>query len=446
MRARESRKMTNGEPMNIPANASRVALLLAALIAPVLPACHPLDVSNPAIIQEKQLGDTAMVTVMATGIEAQFENTFGYVAHFTAYFADELEDGHVYQPHHPFYRREPDPSNDFVGGTYNDVHALRGTADSLGARMQALLGSKALSSISLAEARVFAGYGFVMLGEDFCGSPINAGPLLTPKQLFDLAITRFKDAIAMANASGASNAAQVANLAAVEAARAALDAGEDAIALSYAQQVPASFQYWVKYSSNSGAQYNDFWQSIQSYTPTPIAIEQRWSGVSPSFSGLHDLRIPQTDSALVLMDTRFFPIPYQPESFSGWKAGADAPFAKDMAILGASGLEAQYIIQEINGPTLAFLNARRAVGGQAPLAALPSDPQAELRDQRRRDFYLTGHRLGDLRRYITRFGVNQFTTGPVPQVIGRVYAAADSAHVCIPISSSERTGNPNLNP
>jgi hypothetical protein len=60
----------------------------------------------------------------------------------------------------------------------------------------------------------------------------------------------------------------------------------------------------------------------------------------------------------------------------------------------------------------AFINERRAVGNQGVFEG--TDMAAELRDQRRRDFFLDGHRLGDLRRYIALYGVDYFPSGEHP--------------------------------
>ena len=87
-----------------------------------------------------------------------------------------------------------------------------------------------------------------------------------------------------------------------------------------------------------------------------------------------------------------------------------------MSVRVASGLEAQYIVAEAQGPTaatLAFVNARRAAGLQAPVTLAGDALMAELRDQRSRDFYLDNHRLGDLRRYQVLPG-RSLPEGPVP--------------------------------
>ncbi len=418
---------------------------LAALAVPLaLGACNRmLDVSNPSIIQSTQVGDVSMVPILANGIEAQFQRTFANQALYMGVLSDELMDGHVYLPQHEWDSRDLYPTEEFVESQFALVHALRGAADTLGARMHTLLGDSAGSSVNMAKAWAYGGYAYLFLGENFCGSPINGSATLTDKQLLDLAIQHFDSAIAVASAAkarSAANADAFLNLARVGAARAALDENDRTRAVQYAQQVPADFVFWAEYSANSAPQNNLLWDPMQNYDPARGDV--RWIALDPPFQNLNDLRIPQTDVPLSLMDTRAGYVPYQPSSFSGWKAdGSKVPFTKGDAIRVASGLEAQYLLQEIQGPTLDFLNQRRAVGGEAPLASMPTDPQAELRDQRRRDLFLDSHRFADMRRYKAQYGIDLFQeqTGPYPGIANMVYHDKE----CVPVSQVEIDNNKN---
>lgn len=426
---------------------ARIRSALAALLLPLaLGGCDSLlDVDNPQIVQDDDIS-AEMVPVLVHGIMARFQRTYGDLALYTAMFTDELIDGHTYQPHRPWDMRDLDAGGQ-TGGRYAVAHALRGDADTLGARIQELLGDSATRSLPLARARAYGGYAYTFLGEYFCHSPINARPLAakaphTPNELLGIGIERFDEAISIANAArNADNAASadtIAALANIGAARAALQRGDGPAAVAHAEAALAldpDFAFWVAYSTNSGGEDNVFHSTTTTYDSTVTG--SRWAGVDPAFAGLDDLRIPHTPNPMVLMDTRFFHAPYQPSSFSGWESGVNVEFERDMAIRLASALEARYIIEEVNGPTLEFLNERRAAGGQPALAALPPDPLAELRDQRRRDFYLDGHRLGDLRRWGPESWTNQPGTPYPGSSTGDVY----EADTCIPTSLAERNSN-----
>src|SRR5437899_11772909 len=102
----------------------------------------------------------------------------------------------------------------------------------------------------------------------------------------------------------------------------------------------------------------------------------------------------------------------------GVVAGTDVKlFEQGTKIVLADYVEAQHDFAEADGPTaatLAFVNARRAVGRQPAVSYTVGDPaiMAELRNQRGRDLFMGGFRLGDLRRW-KRLGVGAFfPTGP----------------------------------
>jgi hypothetical protein len=96
---------------------------------------------------------------------------------------------------------------------------------------------------------------------------------------------------------------------------------------------------------------------------------------------------------------------------------------------------------------LAFVNARRAVGNQAPVTLTGRALLEELRNQRARDLFMGGFRLPDLRRW-TKFDADQgpfedgsyFPTGTHPNAVFGEYGE----WTCFPIPLSEYEGNPNL--
>jgi len=167
-----------------------------------------------------------------------------------------------------------------------------------------------------------------------------------------------------------------------------------------------------------------------------------------SFANNLDPRVPITPTRVRAMNATNQFVANQPTSYSGYQpptlsgttvVRAGNAIQRGSTIRLASTLEAQYIIAEAAGgtaATLVFVNQRRAAGNQAPVAGLtPTDIMAELRDQRRRDFYLDLHRLGDLRRYKSQYQIDQFPTGPA-------YGNVE----CWLIPIEEINDNPNLQP
>ena len=114
----------------------------------------------------------------------------------------------------------------------------------------------------------------------------------------------------------------------------------------------------------------------------------------------------------------------------------------------ASGLEAMHHYYEAAGAdgmgpagsTLDFVNSRRAAGKQEPVDLSGADLMAELRDQRGRDMYLGGFRLGDLRRWKNQGAGDFFPSGTHPTTEWGSYGDA----TCFPLPLEEYEGNPNL--
>ena len=122
-----------------------------------------------------------------------------------------------------------------------------------------------------------------------------------------------------------------------------------------------------------------------------------------------------------------------------------------VAFLLADGIEAQHHLYEATGPSAAtatFIDARRAVGFQAPLNFAASDPamMSELREQRARDLFQGGFRLGDLRRWL-RQGINDpmhaFPSGQHVNYPAPAWLAYGDA-TCYPLPLEEYEANPNI--
>lgn len=416
----------------------RLRGLLALLVVPALLAIGGCDdllsVDNPALIEEDDLTDVELVEFLMNGVVGEFQDMYGYQALMSSLFTDELVTAGTYWANRPFDKRTIDADNPYVSDRYTAAHRARGAADSLAARIESLIGDDAASSLAMATARTYAGYSLTLIGEQFCESPIDMSAAYTPAQILAMAIDRFDAAIGIAQAAGGAEAADLVNLARVGAARAALQRGDDQAAIQYASQVPDDFVYWVAFSDNSTGQNNPYFEWVTNLDKV---------GVDDPFRDLGDPRVMHEAEETLLEDGRTGYEPFQPYTFSGWDGADPQLFATTTNMLLASGLEARYIVAEAGGMSdaelRAFIDERRAVGQQGAFGGTDAELFDELLDQRGRDFYLDGHRLGDLRRYRDRYGMDLFPTGVYPQT-NELYGDA----VCYPIPSSERNSNPNL--
>ena len=397
-----------------------------------------LDATNPEFIDEDQLTDPALEQLIVNGVLGEFQYSYGYYALYSAALADEAFYDHTEVNIRAFTLHNIDDANTVNTTTFSNLHRARQSAEDGVERLKAMLGeTNAAKSLNMATVLAYGAYAYTLLGEGFCESTVNLSAPLTSDQLLQKAITMFDQAIATATASGSSAAAtDIINMARVGAARAALKLGDGAKAVSYATQVPASYEKLAHYSANSVRENNIF--------NVPSGVSGAWLSMGPYFLNLADPRAPRTTST-TLRGLNSNPIvPAQkPFMYTGWSATAvNDRILVDTDIKFATGLEARYVIAEVAGPvpaTLTFVNERRAVGGK-PAVTLTGDAlMAELRTQRSLDFYLTGQRLGDLRRYKAKLNLDLFPTGKYP-ITNEIYGSAQ----CLIIPLSEKNSNPHF--
>ncbi|MEO6528688.1 MAG: hypothetical protein ABIP93_18875, partial [Gemmatimonadaceae bacterium] len=274
------------------------------------------------------------------------------------------------------------------------------------------------------------------LGEGFCEAPVNGGPPLTSSELLTRGIARFEEGMAVATAGRSADDTAATNLismAHVGAARALLQRGDLASARAHATLVPEGYERWAYYSSNSVPEYNPVQLAVKASGP--------FAGMQPVFQRLDDPRVPQPAATRTGVGGNPIFVPLKPSMYSGWSASGASVIDVATHMRFASGLEARYIRVEAEGPgaaMLSFVNARRAAGGRPPANLAGAALVAELRAQRALDFYLTGHRLGDLRRYAAS-GTDLFPSGRFP-VPPDEYGAMH----CFIIPRGEKAGNPNF--
>jgi hypothetical protein len=417
-----------------------------------------MEVENPGQIGELALNDPDLVPAMVTSTVGQFQVMYDDLARAGAILTDEAVNGHNFSQWRDFDLRNVESSNTILGSDiYGPVQRARGAADDYARRIREIVGdTEANRHLGLARVLAYGGYGYTMLGEYFCESPVSpTEPAIPSEQILERAIQRFDGAIQIATAARTFNAAvtpataasrqavagadSIINLSRVGAARAHLWIGNQAQAIQYASQVPTAFETWVTYSQET-AYPNNVYQGATNGANRSV-------GVGAAFRNLNDPRVRHTATSgrghnglTDLWD------PMVGLSFSGWTPEAPTRFQLGTSMRLASGLEARYIIAEAQGlspENLAFVNSRRAVGTQAALATLTeAEYMAELRDQRRRDFFLAGYRLGDLRRYIRLYQVDQFPSGPHPNAEWGNYGSS----TCFVPHNNERIGNPNYRP
>jgi len=423
------------------ASAARTALRrvgAATVIALGLTGCDGLlRVSNPGSLQEEQLTDPALEQFVINGAIGAFQFAYVNYAFWSGVLADEAFTDHSNVSFREFSLHSFNDLNTPNDDVYGSLQVARQSADAAADRVKKMLGAGAASSLNVARALVYGGYAYVLLGEGFCEAPVNLSAALPSSELLTRAIARFDEGIAVATAGRIRNEAAAEDLiymARVGAARASLKKGDLAKARAYAAPVPDTYEHWAYYSANSTRENNLVQMAVRASIP--------YLAMHPAFQNLGDARVPQPTASRTSQNAHLIFPPLKPSMYSGWTAAA-APQTIEVTthIKFATGLEARYIGVEADGPTatmLTFVNARRAVVGKPPVTLSGSALLAEFRTQRALDFYLTGQRLGELRRYAAA-GTDLFPTGKFP-----VSADPYGAMHCFIVPLSEKSANPNF--
>lgn len=431
------------------------AMLVVAGATGALAACD-LEVTNPGAIENQVLNDTSYIDLMVNGVIGDFQGAYAWTALFSGSFTDELRNHHGYFENVEIDQRSVDPGNaTYALSVYNGLHRARDLAEKTADHMRTLLGEEAESDLRLARVLAYGGYSYVVLGEQMCMSPIDGSALVPSDELLAMAVQRFDDALAVAAASRAATdsadiqavADSFANFARVGAARASLNLGNMARAIEYASAVTPGYTSPDAMGFEFRTHYLDQASfSARRRTGNPywgfLNAERWWSLTGTPFNGIRDPRVPYDSAGVFVFGGTIQHSPNSPASFSTYDGTlTGVPFQSTSSMRIASALEARYIIAEAQGPNAAnldFVNQRRAVGGDAafPASISADEYMAALRDQRRRDFYLAGHRMGDLRRYKALYDVDLWPSGPYPGSATETYGDQE----CWPIPNTETVG------
>ena len=421
-------------------------VLLAAAACATLGACdrldHLLSVDPQDVIPATPFEQSpANAQLLANGAISDFDCAFGAYVVTGGLIGEELDETRENTARRPYDQRTHTSKdqqyavNGCAGlGVYTPLQVARASAERaywlLGTWTDAEVPNRQLLQASMA---AYAGYSTLLLAEGFCTTVISSldengqlifGGEISPDSAFRVAIARFDQAIAAADAAG-TNGNAIRSFALVGRARARLFLEDFGGARADALLVPSSFSQVMTASAASLRRQNRVW--AQNNGPSPAV------SVGILYRTMNDPRVSVTD--LGRRSVTGVPFVLQNKYPS-----AAAP------IRIASGAEAQLMIAEADiqaGTATSLQNAQtiinvfRARGSQAALTT--TDPEvlhAALIDQRRRELFLEGQHLGD----VIRFGID---LTPPP---GTVFPAGGfyGSQVCLPLPDVERENNPVL--
>jgi len=415
--------------------------LLALLVT--LAACSTteiLDVQDPDIINPGAVNSPAGAAALYAGAVGEFGfsvvgdrgATEGQIL-VSGSFTDELINSETFPTRLEYELRQIDVRNGTLTTIFRNLQRARVLLE---ATVPALKQYSPSPANRIGEAYALAGYTYVFFGENYCsGVPFSAafpttvyGMPLTTTEIFTVAIARFDSAMAYLTATDTATVTRR-YLALVGKARALLNrraAGDDSAAAAAADNVPVTFVYNTTHSLSSNRQNNGVWAFTAQFKRFSVADVEGTNGLNFRTAG--DRRVLSQRTFTVsgtdtVRNLGFDNITPQWDPLKCPAATSVTPIS--------NGVEAKLIHAErlmVSNPTAwldtlnylrdttKFTIAQGGVRGLAPLTD-PGTPAARVDIMfRERAFwmYLTGHRLGDLRRLMRQYGRTEdvvFPTG-----------------------------------
>jgi len=369
------------------------------------------DIIDPESISNLQGAPAVYAGAISEMIFANTGNPRGLVL-YTGLFTDELLHAGTPPATREFDLLNVLPTNlDAVGtatvpGPYHLVHRARTALESAAQRLTSLLPP---TDSRVGELWSLAGMTYIEFGESFCsGVPFSSrepeeelGTPLATADIFNRALDRLSTA-----AGAAAGDARIINLAAVLRGRALLNLGQFAAAAQAVAAVPTPFVYSFAHAGPPSRQPNQIFQQNSGDT---FSVPDREGTNGLNFASAADPRVPVSA-----------PRPSRQDGISQQVYFLKYTTVADPVPM-VTGIEARLIEAEAalqaNNVALWLDRLNTARGTVAALASL-SDPgnQAARVDLmfRERAFwlYLTGHRLGDLRRLVKQYNRGAATVYP----------------------------------
>jgi starch-binding outer membrane protein, SusD/RagB family len=420
------------------------SMLKHLTLKPVLAACilmvaacsttEILDVEDPDIINPGAVNSPAGADALYSGAVGEFAfaivgdngGTEGQIL-VSGSFADELINSETFPTRLEYELRAIDLRNTTLTTVFRQLQRARVLLE---ATVPALKQYSPTPTYRIGEAYALAGLAYVFAGENYCsGVPFSTafpatvyGTPLTTTEIFTTAIERFDSAMAYLTATDTATVTRL-NLARVGKGRALLNRGgpgDYAAAAAAVANVPVGFVYNTTHSLSSNRQRNGIFAFTFQNERFSVADVEGTNGLNYRTAGdPRVLSVRDTAGAGVGFDNitpQWNPVKY-PSGVS------PTPIA--------NGVEAKLIIAEnqmAGNPTAwldtlnflrdttKFTRAQGGVAGLAPLADPGTVPGRIDLMFRERVFwmYLTGHRLGDLRRLMRQYGRTEdvvFPTG-----------------------------------
>lgn len=412
-------------------------VMAAAVVILAGSACDSLlEVDDPVNLTPDDLAGDAPVDLTVNGMRGAFQEMMdNYVLH-TGMLVDEFILAGTFPYRQDIDERAVQTNNQgLLGELYTPLSVARFMTDTsvviLGDALESGSGNASELAESIALGKYLGGFTRILLAEAFCRSPIGGAADLSSDDRMRDALAVLIDAESSAQAAGVPDLVMAAQ---VGQARAHLWLKEYSEAATAAAQVSATFEFKAYYSNNTVGQFN----RVANVTHALDDVT-RWTVGDGTISAVGNEKWPYFDEwvALGLLDPRpdlesfnpLIPVVHQMKYQTG-----------DSPIVVASGSEARLIIAEKmmrssdpSGAEAILNDLREDHWGLAPLSLSGTLAQdlPILARERARELWLTGGRIGTLRRLLAD-GVDLFPTGK------------SGSDTCFPLPERETDTNPNI--
>jgi len=430
-----------------------------------------LAVKDPDVANPTSLNDVTVLPTLRASVFSDLQVAMGAggedgVVTESALLGDEFTWAETFPTRGEMDQRNINPINGTLSVIYNSLQRARATADRTSAAYYKLL----VAAPARSETQAIAAFTYIMLGEMYCnGVPVsdfdvNAGTftLGTPQTtaaLFATALAKLDSARVGFDSTVAANASIV-NLIRVGRGRALLNLNRPADAAAAVSLVPTTYRYNLFHSENTARQNNGVFLPTLNFPRFSVSGLEGGNGLRYRLDSL-DFRVYAPRGRGVA----FSPVVGADNTtpmFVQTKYGN-----RSASLVFADGVEARLIEAEnlvrSGGNYLPVLNTLRAAaatlafGPPSPPALLPLAPAvaalpaltapAAVADQVSQVFqeraywlFLTGHRLGDMRRLIKHLGRGAETVFPTGTYFK---GGAYGVDVNYPVPFQE-TNNPNF--
>jgi len=415
--------------IEVPRIRIRPLLPMLMVAAVTLTACDDfLAVENPNLVDASEIDPLVEAEVLALSVQQEFTMAYSRIAPYAGWFTGTLLNADINPAGNLISNRNLEPTSGAVNSVFNWMSRTRVLG---GLVTETVAGTNLAVSVPAARAALWTGYAFLYLGEFFCQATVDGGPPLSTQMMMDSTVHHLTRASTIAGQVGAA-AADFRDAAQVGIARAHLHLGRAADARAAAESVRSGFEFRLHYSedlANRGRVGNQIWTwSFGSGAQISAA---------PAYRNLDDPRVD------IIPPAENNSVPFDGET-EMWILGKYQGYSAPIRF--ASRLEADYLIAEAGGTQamLAFVQERRAANGQ-PAYDGATDPQSvleEFLEQRTRDFFVEGKRMGDYRRHPN--GLRTMLPAGTPYHKPGLPPYAELP--CWPIPQNEVDRNPHLRP